>query len=173
MTDEEKTELRIRAWYALGSGEEIPPTDWEGWGTVSQNTYQEAVASLPDPLTNAEDCEALLVATLSRESVWRFDLPLACHAWEGDARKSIVHMNHGMFSSDNPDPTAAYRESVTRACVAAWEAEQSSMVTLKQAEPSQATLIRQNMEAAGFRHEHLADEELLSRWNRAVGNETP
>lgn len=51
--------------------------------------------------------------------------------------------------------------------------EQSSVAALKQAEPSQASLIRQNMEAAGFWHEHLTDEELLSRWNRAVGNETP
>lgn len=122
----EKDDLRIQAAKALG---------WHSFGYRAEDTEQEReligvspnhmLEIVPNPLDNPDHCEALLVATTNRG--WVIISGGSKRAGEGTTYYSgFSHDDRRAYPhgfSDNPDPRAAYREAVTRACVAAYEAE--------------------------------------------------
>lgn len=118
MTEEKKTDLRIRSAKVVGlEVAEMRPFV----GVVFRRMDGTGVEIRWNPLDNPADCEALLVATLERG--WR----LCSH---GSARYLQLRFTpligqeiHVEGNSREPDPRAAFREAVTRACVAAWESE--------------------------------------------------
>lgn len=154
MTEEEKTELRIKAARVLCLIEPCEK-DWllirhkgtpyerkfkTSHAKTEEEAHLELLAWLPHPLGIDADCNALLVATLDK----RCSVLPGIQPTEGDSmgawRFAIDGHHEGVYIclkshrggieidrwSENPDRHAAYREAVTRACVAAWEAETAS-----------------------------------------------
>lgn len=134
MSEEEKTQLRIKAAKAVGflSGnfgyrEESPDV-------LVGVSAKQVIEEVPNPLESDADCNALLVATMARR--WNVDGIFLReskkdnneYGWSANVR--IVHAKYNgiAYMSDEPidDKQAAYREAVTCVCVAAWEAEKGN-----------------------------------------------
>jgi hypothetical protein len=155
MTDAEKTELRIKAAKAMGykwyrrvsfDGQDrriLLHSDSEYSEGIKRGLFVECDESIapygdflreaPNPLESDADCNALLIATIKHFAKKDRGFKLWHEIFRGLfwVRTEIENeppngdCREFDFNSDNPDLLAAYRECVTLACVAAWEAENS------------------------------------------------